>query len=68
LVVHAKVKGRATRLNRFSLNQLEQSGLTRDTIIRARRGERVHPSTCKQLGDVVIQLEREARREKAENW
>lgn len=48
------------KLNRFSLTELEQSGLTRDTIIRARRGERVHPSTCKQLGDTVLQLEREA--------
>jgi hypothetical protein len=50
------------RLRRFSLNQLRRSGLTRDTIIRARRGERVHPATCKQLGDAVIQLEREALR------
>jgi len=48
------------KLKRFSLSQLEQSGLTRDTIIRAHRGERVHPSTCKQLGDAVVQLEREA--------
>jgi hypothetical protein len=48
------------KLSRFSLSQLERSGLTRDTIIRARRGERVHPSTCIQLADVVQTLEREA--------
>jgi len=45
------------RLNRFSLRQLEQSGLTRDTIIRARRGEPVHPSTCIGLTDIVQKLE-----------
>lgn len=47
------------RLNRFSLRQLERSGLTRDTIIRARRGERVHPSTCAQLAEIVQELERQ---------
>lgn len=50
------------RINRFSLRQLERSGLTRDTIIRARRGERVHPSTCIQLAKIVQELEREAIR------
>ena len=48
------------RLNRFSLSQLERSGLTRDTIIRARRGERVHPSTCTQLAEIVQELEHSA--------
>ncbi len=47
------------RLNRFSLSQLERSGLSRDTIIKARRGERVHPSTCTQLADTVQNLDRE---------
>jgi hypothetical protein len=51
------------RLNRFSLNQLEQSGLARDTIIRARRGDRVHPSTCNQLADVISKLERATAQE-----
>jgi hypothetical protein len=46
------------RLNQFSLSQLERSGLTRDTIIRARRGERVHSATCNRLADVVNKLER----------
>lgn len=46
------------RINRFSLSQLERSGLTRDTIIRARRGERVHPSTCARLARTLDQLER----------
>jgi hypothetical protein len=50
------------RLNRFSLNQLEQSGLARDTIIRARRGDRVHPLTCNQLADVISKLERATTR------
>lgn len=48
------------RINRFSLGQLGRSGLTRDTIIRARRAERVHPSTSIQLADVVQTLERGA--------
>jgi len=47
------------KLNQFSLSQLEQSGLTRDTIIRARHGERVHPSTSIQLAETVHKLERE---------
>jgi hypothetical protein len=50
------------RLKRFSLRQLEESGLSRDTIIRARRGDRVHPSTCTQLADTVRKLERETLR------
>jgi hypothetical protein len=45
------------RLSQFSLKQLEGSGLTRDTIIRARRGERVHPSTCTNLAEIVQELE-----------
>ena len=49
------------KLNRFSLGQLERSGLTRDTIIRARRGERVHPATCTRLAGTVQQLEQNAR-------
>ena len=48
------------RLNRFSLTQLERSGLTRDTIIRVRRGNRVHPSTCTKLVEIVQELERES--------
>jgi hypothetical protein len=44
------------KLNQFSLSQLEQSGLTRDTIIRARRGERVHPATCIQLARAMQEL------------
>jgi hypothetical protein len=44
------------RLNQFSLSQLEGSGLTRDTIIRARRGERVHPSTCIRLAEIAKKL------------
>ena len=47
------------KLNRFSLSQLEQSDLTRDTIIRARRGDRVHPSTCTRLAHTVQNLDRE---------
>ncbi len=50
------------RLNRFSLRKLERSGLTRDTIIRARRGNRVHPSTCTRLAEIVQKLEREPLR------
>lgn len=41
------------RLNQFSLSQLEQSGLSRDTIIRARHGERVHPATCTRLAEIA---------------
>jgi hypothetical protein len=51
------------RLNRFSLSQLERSGLTRDTIIRARRGERVHPATCIRLAEIMQELERKALRD-----
>lgn len=34
-----------TRLKKFSLRQLKHSGLSRDTIIQARRGARLHPET-----------------------
>ena len=44
------------RLNGFSLSQLERSGLSRDTIIKARRGERVHPATCIRLAETMQQL------------
>ena len=49
-------------LNQFSLRKLEESGLSRDTIIRARRGERVHPSTCTKLAEIVQELERDTLR------
>jgi hypothetical protein len=51
------------RLNGFSLSQLERSGLSRDTIIKARRGERVHPATCIQLAETMQGLERKALRD-----
>jgi hypothetical protein len=38
------------RLNRLSLNTLQkESGLSRNTILRARRGERVHPTSLQRL-------------------
>jgi hypothetical protein len=50
------------RLNGFFLRQLERSGLSRDTIIKARRGDLVHPSTCIQLANIVQELEKCASR------
>jgi hypothetical protein len=41
------------KLKRYSLRQLEQSGLSRDTIIQARRGDRVHPATRQKLSQVI---------------
>ena len=46
------------RLRRFSLRQLKQSGLSRDTIIQARRGARLHPATHAKLARAVEKLER----------
>ena len=38
------------RLQKISLNSLQkETGLTRNTILRLRRGERVHPRTLKLL-------------------
>jgi hypothetical protein len=47
------------RLNQFSLRQLEGSGASRDTIIQARRGARLHPSTRARLARAVEDLERQ---------
>jgi hypothetical protein len=41
--------GLQKRLNRFSLRQLTASGLSRDTIIQARRGARLHPDSRARL-------------------
>ena len=49
------------RLNRFSLRQLKESGLSRDTIIQARRGARLHPDTRARLKAAVEKLEGSAR-------
>jgi hypothetical protein len=56
--------GLQKRLIRFSLRQLKQSGLSRDTIIQARRRARLHPDTRVRLAQVVEQLERDERRRK----
>jgi hypothetical protein len=45
------------RLNRFSLRQLKESGLSRDTIIQARRGARLHPTTRARLAQMVDELD-----------
>jgi hypothetical protein len=45
-------------LCKFSLRQLKQSGLSRDTIIQARRGARLHPDTRARLAQTVDKLER----------
>jgi len=45
-------------MGRFSLRQLTQSGLSRDTVIQARRGARVHPDSRARLEQVVDELER----------
>jgi hypothetical protein len=38
------------RLNKLSLNALQkETGLSRNTILRARRGERVHPRSLERL-------------------
>jgi hypothetical protein len=49
--------GLVKRLRKFSLSQLKQSGLSRDTIIQARRGARLHPATRARLQAVVEKLE-----------
>jgi hypothetical protein len=46
------------RMGRFSLRQLTQSGLSRDTVIQARRGARVHPDSRARLEQIVDELER----------
>ena len=46
------------RISRFSLRQLMESGLRKDTVIQARRGARVHPDTRARLEKVVQELER----------
>jgi hypothetical protein len=53
--------GLQKRLIRFSLRQLTQSGLSRDTIIQARRGARLHPDTRVRLAQAVAELERDER-------
>ena len=50
--------GLQKRLNRFSLRQLMQSGLSRDTVIQARRGARLHPDSRARLAQAVGKLER----------
>jgi hypothetical protein len=45
------------RMNQFSLRQLTQSGLSRDTVIQARRGARLHPDTRARLAQPVDELE-----------
>lgn len=50
--------GLQKRLNRFSLRQLTQSGLSRDTVIQARRGARLHPDSRARLAQAVEKLER----------
>jgi len=47
------------RMEQFSLRQLTQSGLSRDTVIQARRGARVHPDSRARLEETVNQLERQ---------
>jgi len=41
--------GLLKKLHQFSIRQLTQSGLSRDTIIQARRGARLHPDTRARL-------------------
>jgi hypothetical protein len=53
--------GLVKRLKQFSLRQLKQSGLSRDTIIQARRGARLHPDTRACLAQTVEELERERK-------
>jgi len=47
------------RMEQFSLRQLTQSGLSRDTVIQARRGARVHPDSRARLKETVNELERQ---------
>lgn len=49
------------RMEQFSLRQLAQSGLSRDIMIQARRGGRVHPDRRSRLEQAVERLERETR-------
>jgi hypothetical protein len=44
------------KLMQFSLRQLKQSGLSRDTIIQARRGARLHPDSRARLAQAVEEL------------
>ena len=50
------------RIGQFSLRQLKQSDLSRDTIIQARRGARLHPDTRARLARAVDELELIANR------
>jgi hypothetical protein len=45
------------RVGQFSLRQLTQSGLSKDTVIQARRGARLHPNTRARLARAVEKLE-----------
>jgi hypothetical protein len=54
--------GLLKKLSLFSLRQLKASGLSRDTIIQARRGARLHPDTRTRLAQIVEELERERAR------
>jgi hypothetical protein len=52
--------GLVKKLNLFSLRQLkQQSGLSRDTVVQARRGARLHPDTRARLAKAVEKLERD---------
>jgi hypothetical protein len=46
-------------LEKFSLRELSRSKLSRDTIIQARRGARVHPDSRARLKQTAEILERE---------
>jgi len=46
-------------LEKFSLRELSRSELSRDTIIQARRGARVHPDSRDRLKETAEILERE---------
>ena len=58
--------GLRMKLNQFSLNQLQQSGLSRDTIIQAKPRARLHPESRILLAQAVEKLEREMVRKKQE--
>jgi hypothetical protein len=47
------------RMEQFSLREFTQSGLSRDTVIQARRGARVHPDSRARLEKTVNELARQ---------
>ena len=57
-----------TRLRKVMLEELQRRNFarSRDTVMRAPRGERVHPKMCIRLAEVVQELARERLRPNVE--